>query len=236
MKMQAYIDEIKLHVTGGVLELEIDDKTLQSIVTAGMREIQRYVCSTKLVTLPYKECIDLSEYKVNAVARVYRAKANGATSGSETASSDPMAISMWQIYGGTGGIYNMQDAMYNYAAYSTMQQLSNTLSTDLAWYYEDSEKKLSINTTLESGSSVTIEYIPRYDNVEEITSDYWIDILMRLSIALTKVTLARIRGRFNQSNALWTQDADTLLAEGQQELADIRAHLQSNTQLIYCVD
>lgn len=236
MKMQSYVDEIKLDVTGGILELEIEDSTIQQIVNSAMRELQRYICSTKIVTLPYTKCIDMTEYKVNAVARVYKAQANTASNGSETATSDPMAISMWQIYGGTGSIYNMQDALYNYAAYSTMQQISNTLSTDLSWYYEDAEKKLYINTTLDSGTAVTIEYVPRYDNVEDITSDYWIDILMRLSKALTKVTLARIRGRFSQSNALWTQDADTMLQEGQTELSEVRAHLQKNTQLLYAID
>lgn len=233
--MQSYVDEIKLDVTGGILELEIEDSVIQQIVTSAMRELQRYICSTKLLTLPYAKCIDLSKHKINAVTRVYKATAN-ATEGSETATSDPMAISMWQIYGSTAGLYNMQDALYNYAAYSTMQQISNTLSTDLSWYYEDSENKLYINTTLDAGTSITLEYVPRYENVEDITSDYWIDFLMRLSKALTKVTLGRIRGRFSQSNALWTQDADTMLSEGQQELAEIRAYLQKNTQLIYTID
>ena len=65
MDLQAYIDEIKLDVTGGVLELEIDDASLTKIINSAMREIQRYICSTKLLTLPYKECIDLNEYKIN---------------------------------------------------------------------------------------------------------------------------------------------------------------------------
>jgi hypothetical protein len=72
--------------------------------------------------------------------------------------------------------------------------------------------------------------------VEEITSDFWVDVLMRLSKALTKVALGRIRGRYVQSNALWTSDAPTMLAEGQQELTDLRTYLQANTQLLYAID
>ena len=49
---------------------------------------------------------------------------------------------------------------------------------------------------------ITVEYIPRFDSVEEITSDYWIDMVMRLSVALTKVALGRIRTRYTQTNAL----------------------------------
>lgn len=235
MKMRDYIDEIKLNVTGGILELEIEDATIEKIVTSAMRELQRYICSTKIITLPYSKCLDLSEYKINAIARVYRAQV-GDNADTQQTTADPMSISMWQVYGGVGSIYNLRDSLYNYGAYSTLQQISNTLSTDLSWYFEDSDKKLYINTSMESGSNVTIEYVPRYDNVEDITSDYWIDFLMRLSVALTKVTLARIRGRFSQSNALWGQDAETLLTEGQKELDELRAYLQKNTQLLYCID
>ena len=49
---------------------------------------------------------------------------------------------------------------------------------------------------------VTIEYVPKLRSPEDIKSDYWIDVLIKLSIALTKQVLGRIRTRFSQSNAL----------------------------------
>lgn len=232
MNMQAYVDEIKLDVTGGILELEIPDSTIQRIVNSAMRELQRYICSTKLLTLKYEKAIDLSQYSINSVARVYRAEGlNNTTSGSYT--TDPLMMGLFQI--GTN-MQNMNDFTSRYTAYSTMQQIGNTLSTDLAFYYDDAVKKLYINTHLTVGDDITIEYVPRYNNVEEITSDFWIDVLMRLSKALTKVALGRIRGRYVQSNALWTSDAQTMLAEGQQELNDLRTYLQANTQLLYAID
>jgi hypothetical protein len=89
---------------------------------------------------------------------------------------------------------------------------------------------------LGEGNLITIEYVPRYDNVEEITSDFWIDVLMRLSKALTKITLGRVRGRYTQTNALWQSDASTMLQEGQTELGELRTYLQANTQLLYAID
>lgn len=236
MNMRGYIDEIKLSVTGGVLELEIGDETLTQIVNSAMREMQRYICSTKVVTVPYSKCIDMSKHKVNAIARVYKSQANQSTSDVNQSTIDPMMVGLWQLTSSAGNMYNFSDYVSRYASWSTMQQIGNTLSTDLAWYYEDAEKRLYINTTLDEGSGVTIEYVPRYDNVEEITSDFWIDVLMRLSKALTKITLGRIRGRFTQSNALWAQDADTMLQEGQSELNELRAYLQKNSQLLYPLD
>lgn len=235
--MSFYTDEIKLALTGGVLDLEIDDSILQKIVNSAMRELQRYICSTKIITVPYEKCIDLSKYKVNAVTRVYRASSAGTSSdkNGDYTTVDPMQISLWQLTSNTGNMYNFSDYASRLASWSTMQQIGNTLSTDLIFYFEDSTKKLYINTSMNIGSSVTIEYVPRYDNVEEITSDFWIDVLMRLSKALAKVTVGRIRSKYTQSNSLWTIDVG-ILQEGETELAELRNYLQKNTQLIYPLD
>lgn len=232
-----YVDEIKMELTGGVLDLEIDDTYLQKIVNSSLREIQRYVCSTKIITIPYQRCIDLSDYKVNAVARVYRATAVSTTgnSSSSISETDPMQVSLWQITNTMGNMYNFTNYANNLIAYSTMQQVQNTLSTDLNFYYQDDEEKLYINTTVSTGSMITIEYIPRYDNVEEIKSDFWIDVIMRMSKATAKVVIGRLRKKFTQTNALWQLDTD-ILAEGQSELNELRAYLQKNTQLIYPMD
>lgn len=235
MNMEGYVDEIKLSLTGGLLDLEVDDSVLQKIVNSAFRELQRYICSTKIITIPYQKCIDLTPYHVNAVTKVLRA--NGIDGNSNTESQvDPMQVGIWQITSNNSSMFNFNNYLSNYAAWSTMEQIGNTLSTDLAYYFEDATKKLYINTTLDINSLVTIEFVPRYDNVEQITSDFWIDVLMRLSKALAKVYIGRIRSRFTQPNALWTQDGESLLSEGNTELSELRTYLQTNTQLFYLYD
>lgn len=239
MQMSAYIDEVKLALTGGVLELEVDDSVLQKIVDSALREVQRYICSTKLITVPFAKVIDLTSYKVNAVTKVLRAEGTGITgetSGQTTISSDPVQLSMYQFANGMGSMYNFQNYLNNFSSWSTIQQVSNTLSTDLAYYYSADDKKLYVNTTLDVGSMISIEYVPRYDSVEEVTSDFWVDVIMRLSKALAKIYIGRIRSRFTQSNALWGNDGERLLDEGNTELTELRTYLQANTQLIYCYD
>jgi hypothetical protein len=95
---------------------------------------------------------------------------------------------------------------------------------------------LYINRGFDRPASITIEYVPIFQSVEDVKSDYWIDIIQRLSIAHTKVILGRVRGRYKQSNALWTQDSDEMLAEGNEELKTIRELLRVNSQMIYPVD
>ena len=53
-----------------------------------------------------------------------------------------------------------------------------------------------------------------------------------MSIALVKIVLGRIRTRYTQSNALWTQDGDKLLDEGTTELKELREILRTNDNLI----
>ena len=85
-------------------------------------------------------------------------------------------------------------------------------------------------------ADITIEYIPIIHNVDEIKSPYWIDVLFRLSIALTKVTVGRVRTRYTQSNALWQGDGDTILQEGREELSNLRDMLLQNSELTYPID
>ena len=238
MQMSAYTDEIKLALTGGVLELELDDAALQKIVNSALREIQRYICSTKIVTLPYQRCIDLKPYNPNSVTNVYRARADASTSNSEYDYSgvDPVQVGLWQLTSNTGNMYNFTDYVSRFASWSTMQQIGNTLSTDLAYYYEDDTKQLYINTSLDQGSAVTIEYVPRFDSVDQIKSDYWIDVLMRMSKAIAKITVGRIRSKYTQTNALWQNDGTTILAEGTAELEELRTQLKHDSQLIFPID
>lgn len=236
MNMNAYIDEIKLKLTGQVLHLEIDDTTLTRIVNSAFREIQRYIDTTKLVTLPYKPCIDLSTYKVNSVSSVYRAQGYLTDASTGDIPGDPVYVAQWQFLSGNGQAFNTNDWVLNYAAWNTAMQIRNTISTDLQYRFDRSSNLLYINAAFDSPDNVTIEYVPVYDNIEQVESDFWIDVIIRLSVALTKVTLGRIRSRFKQSNALWEQDGDSLLEEGNTELASLREELKVSTQLVYPID
>lgn len=243
MVLADYREEIKLKLTGDLLESELDEDTLNKIIKSALRELQRYITSTKLITIPYKRCIDLSnpedtngeEISVNSVVMIYRTEdlTGVSSSGSIT---DPMQVAAWQLVSGMGSLVNFQDAVWNYGAWSTLGQIRNTVSTDLAFRYDKSTDKLYINIASGTPKTITVEYIPKIEDVSEITSDYWIDMLMRLSIALTKVTLGRIRTRYTQSNALWTQDGDTILAEGREELTSLREALLANSELCYPID
>ena len=109
------------------------------------------------------------------------------------------------------------------------------MSTDMAFREDKHNKKLYVND-ITAPKAITIEFIPKLDSVESIQSDYWQDILVKMCVGLTKITLGRIRTRFSQSNALWAQDGEKLLEEGNTELKDLREILRTNANLVYPID
>lgn len=84
----------------------------------------------------------------------------------------------------------------NYGAWNTMLQIRNTMSTDLAYYFDKSKNLLYINVVDGIPTNISIEYVPIYKSVSDIQTDYWIDLCMRLCVALGKVALGRIRTRY----------------------------------------
>ncbi len=238
MEMNLIRDEVKTRLTGGVLDLEINDETIDKVINMSFREVQRYINTTTIVKMEYAPCLDLSQLKVSAVVDVYRTTSYLAGDpDTDNSTIDPMYVAQWQLLTGMSGAgFNITDFGYNYGAWNTALQVRNTLSTDLNFVFDKPTSKLYINCAFDKPKYIAVRYIPRFDSVEEITSDTWIDIIIRLAVANTKITLGNIRGRFTQSNALWTQDAEKMATEGREELQELRQYLQDNNILIFPMD
>ena len=237
MDMQAIKDEVLLRLTGDVVSFELSDSTLTKIINSSLREVQRYIDTFKLVTVPYSSCIDVSEYKVSSVIGVRRAEGYMANNPeNSSATMDPLYASQWMLLSGIGNIGHVSDYASNLASWNSLLQIRNTMSTDLAFYFDKLDNKVYINISSGQPKDVTLMYVPRFDDVSEITSDYWQDVLVRMSVATAKITVGRVRTKFTQSNALWTLDGDKILEEGNTELTALRQELKDSTQLCYGVD
>ena len=238
MKLDGVLDEIKLELTGYILEMEITDETLVSVVKKALRELERFWDETTLLTVPYSSCIDLDgeffNEKVSSIVKVYRTEGSGNSSG-VSVMNDPIQMAQFAIFSNGGTMYNLNDYIMNYTSWMTLNKIQNTMSTDLAFKEDRHNKKLYINNH-NAPRMITIEYIPKLTSVEDIQSDYWIDILIKYCVALTKVVLGRIRTRFSQTNALWTQDGDKILEEGNTELKELREILRINSNMNFLID
>lgn len=240
MKLEEIIDEIKIELTGYILDMEITDETLVSIVKKALRELERFWDETTMICVPFASCIDLSgEFfteEVSSIVKVYRTEGFGDSDGNLSVMNDPVQMAQFAIFSNGGTMYSLQDYVMNYASWMTTNQIRNSMSTDMAFKEDRHNKKLYINRGNSSPSRVTIEYIPKLKSVEDIQSDYWIDILIKYCVAMTKVILGRIRTRFSQSNALWTQDGERILEEGNTELKELREILRINSNMNFIID
>ena len=238
MKLEDVLDEIKLELTGLILDMEINDETLVSVVKKALRELTRYWDESRLITIPFASCIDLEgkffDEQVSSIVKVYRTEGMG-DSGNLSVINDPVQMAQFAIFSNGSTMYNLNDYVMNYASWMTMYQIKNTMSTDLSFKEDRHNKKLYINN-YNTPSMITIEYIPKLNSIEDIQSDYWIDILVKYCIALTKIVLGRIRTRFSQTNALWTQDGEKILEEGNTELKELRETLRVNSNMVYIID
>ena len=48
-------EEVKLMLTGKILNLELEENVLDAIIQSSLRELQRYITSTKIVTIPFSQ-------------------------------------------------------------------------------------------------------------------------------------------------------------------------------------
>ena len=240
MKMEDVISEVKLEFSGGVLDLEIEDETIKMVVQKALRELQRYWDETSMITIPYARCINYKGTPLeesSSIVKVYRTIGLGDVDNGTSPMMDPAYLQMFTLFSNGGVQYSLQDYILNYASWSTLGQIRNTVSTDMAFKEDKHNSRLYINAyTMGPGDMVTIEYIPKLNSVEDIKSDYWQDILIRLVVDYTKIALGRIRTRFTQSNALWQQDGDKMLEEGNTDLKDLRDKLAVNADLVYPID
>ena len=239
MDMTAYVEELRFRLSGNLVDLELNDEALVACVNSAFRTIQRFIDTTRLATIPAKSCIDLTNSGVSSVSRVFRTEGYMSGDGSINSSSsyDPMYMASWQMMSNAGGtaMNTMNNWIQNYAAYNTAAQIRSTISTELIFRFDKDKNLLYINFAFEKPAYVTIEYVPEYQDVSEIKSDFWIDMLSKLSLAIGKQVVGRIRKKFTQTNALWTLDTD-ILQEGIEEENALRERMINASQLTYGID
>lgn len=120
MKLEQVLDEIKLELTGSVLDMEVEDTTIISVVNKALRELERYWDETTLITVPFASCIDLSgdafEEHVSSIVRIYRTEGIGGNGKEVNAMTDPMFAQQWFMFSNAGTMYNLSDYILNYAS------------------------------------------------------------------------------------------------------------------------
>ena len=71
MKLQDLVDEIKLEVFAcGILESELDDSNIKSVIQKEIRELERFWDETTMITVPFASCIDTTDFEHVSIVNV----------------------------------------------------------------------------------------------------------------------------------------------------------------------
>lgn len=243
-----YVRFISLQLGGSIVDIELEDD-IGSFVDMALLKVKPFIGTSRLLTVPGSTHIDLSKHHVYTVVNVYKSDTASLTS---VADSQASQTGVSANGGGTDGfifepsLYNYYDAftggstdmgsMDSLAITALTKQLVNTIrgGTSDVDFWQDGDQ-LYLDITGGSGS-VTIEYIPDYEDVSEVTEPFWVNFIMNMAMALTKVALGRARTKFNISGLPYEMDGDTLLGEGTAELDALNEQLRELSDIWYILD
>ena len=176
-------------------------------------------------TVPYSTRIDLEKVGIKTVKVLYIQAAYpkvGVSLGSIESGNvfQTAAAGAYSTFG-SASVLNI-DPIMTELAYS---QIHNCLTTDFQWKYDLPNQVVYCTHQASKPAAVTIRYVPIYEDVSEITSQTWIDYLVRMSEANMKKALGRSRSKYRIEGSNVSLDGDQLLAEANAELEVIRNEL-----------
>ena len=234
MTLAEYTDEIMFSL-GGIgdnsVEIEIGESGIVRCINRAFREVKQYVTTPAYMTLPFGArengigcTINLKDKDVYSVINVMRPD-----------SYNSLSMNTLDVF----GLNLTYSAITNMDAYANrmlrLQQL-NTISTDLDFIWDAHTKELSVTMNPPFTNAITIQYIPDYKDVEEITEVFWMDIILRLATAYAKQAIGRIRSKYTLNSSAYSLDGETLLQEANTEIQEIRTFLTTNDALVFPID
>lgn len=226
-ELNDYVNYVKVQLGGSMLKLEIENDLPYIIEKIAFEDLKNYIKTIHTMTVAYSQAINLEGKKVANVKYVLRNLNNSTTiTGMDT------NLFIYQ----TQGQYGINQFAKDTITYNLLiNQVKNTISTDLDFNYDKLNEVLYVYVQNPIPSAVTIGYIPEYENVNEIYSPHWMSYLKRFSVAYAKEALGRIRSKYTINSGVYQLDGNTLLNESKQELDQIRSELNSDVNAMQTI-
>ena len=218
-RMKKIVMYIENQLGGQILDLELKPEDIKQIVDQAFEEIKHYMTDTYTVTVPYANCIDLKDYNIDSVESVLRGQDSILT-------GIPFQMPAMDLMNVTG-VYRLDD----YTNALLIKRNLNILATDMEFMWDKPNHKLYVYANPNIPTYITINFKPEYFSVEDIREDYWETQLRKLALGMCKVILGRIRSKYTSNSAKYQLDGNTLLAEGNSEIQQVRQFLDDNKDI-----
>lgn len=235
MKMEEIVDQVSF-MLGIPANNNVEELQVERAVNLAFREAKRYIRTPALKTVPFSKRIDL--VKVGIVTTIVRGVYPAYPKvGLNLANVESGNVFQLAAAVNAGAMLNSTtanlDPIINQLA---MAQASNVLSTDWNWRYDLDNQVVYITCKAPVISSVTIDYVPDYKDVSEISNKSWLDIIIRLSEAYMKKALGRSRSKYTIEGSNVTLDGELLLNEANSELEALRTEMQNKSNRLIVLD
>lgn len=241
LTIEDYVNKILFQLGHPLVQVEIRDY-LPKIVESAFSELKHYINDTKTMTVPYQNKIHFDP--------PLKPGDEGFNPASTRRDMIDSVVYIMRANSPYGGMVDLQDVLYLYQRSSALNitpvsgysrafltnQVKNTISTDLDFYWDKDNRDLYVNANYPKPAWISIVYIPQYIRVEDITEEFWQNKLYQLALAMSKEMLGRVRSKYKLNSATYDLDGDQLLAESRQELQEIRAFLNENSDLLLPID
>lgn len=233
--MEEIVDQVSF-MLGIPANNNVEELQVERAVNLAFREAKRYIRTPALKTVPFAKRIDLVKAGIftTVVRGVYPANPKV---GLNLANVESGNVFQLAAAVNAGAMLNSTtanlDPIINQLA---MAQASNVLSTDWNWRYDLDNQVVYITCKAPVTNSVTIDYVPDYKDVSEITNKSWLDIIIRLSEAYMKKALGRSRSKYTIEGSNVTLDGEILLNEANSELEAIRTEMQNKSNRLIVLD
>ena len=236
---------IMLRLGGTVVDIELEND-IGDIIDMSLLACKPYIGDTKLKTVPGSDHVDLEPLGVYTVVNIYKGDMGSITSAS---SGDGASVSStshsYDSYLFTPSLYNYYNeytmgmsSIESYSISILTDQLINTVrggTSDVDFWQDGNDLYVEI-TGVGLGGSMTLEYIPDYQDISEISEPFWINYILNIATAYTKIAIGRARTKYNISGLPYELDGDTILSEGTSELETLMEQLRDLSDIWYILD
>lgn len=234
------IDEIKDQVEfqlGFPAVENIEGLQPEKAILIAFRELKRYIRTPVDKTVPFSTRLNLKKLGIHTTrvldvfAAIPRIGLTLNTIDAGNVFQVAAAVNTYSAIGNTSSL-NIDPIMTEMA----MAQVRNTLGTDFQWTYDKHNDVVYLAHRDPRPATVTVRYVPDFQDVSEIEGTTYIDYLVRLSTAYMKIALGRARSKYTVEGSNVTLDGETLLTEGNAELEAIRSELDTKKHRLVIVN
>lgn len=215
----------------------VEGLDIKQAVLIAFRELKRYMKTPVDKTVPFSTRVQLKKVGINTkkVLYVYASYPRiGLTMSSIDSANVFQVAAAVKTYSaiGNASTINIQPIMTEMG----MAQVRNVLSTDFQWKHDPQNDVVYCTHRDPRPASITIRYVPDFEDVSEIVNDTWMDYLIRMSTANMKIALGRSRSKYRIEGSNVSLDGEALLSEANAELEAMRAELVQRKQHLTVVN